>query len=74
MVRARQQENTVWSSIAILGTIGWSVVVPTLVGIAVGVWLDNRSPGRISWALTLMLAGLVLGSLNAWLRIRRDQQ
>jgi len=31
-----------------MGLIGWSVVVPTLLGAAFGIWLDNRHPGDYS--------------------------
>ena len=50
MLRARSERKNNWRAIAILGVIGWSVVVPTLVGVAAGIWLDRRypcnSPGR----------------------------
>jgi ATP synthase protein I len=73
MISARSRRGGDWDSIAILGTIGWSVVAPTLVGVALGVWIDHHWPSRFSWALILMISGLMLGSANAWLRIRRDQ-
>jgi ATP synthase protein I len=31
-----------------------------------GIWLDNRHPGSHSWTLTLLIIGLVIGCLNAW--------
>jgi ATP synthase protein I len=42
------------------------VAVPTLLGAALGVWLDKRYPGSHSWALMLLAIGLGLGCLNAW--------
>ena len=41
-----------------MGLIGWSVVVPTLLGAALGIWLDERHPGAHSWTLALLVAGL----------------
>jgi len=73
MARARNNKDAVWRSLSIIGIVGWSVVVPTLVGVALGVWIDSRWPSRFSWALILMISGLMLGSANAWLRIGRDQ-
>jgi F-type H+-transporting ATPase subunit epsilon len=32
----------VWFGLGMMGLIGWSVVVPTLLGAALGIWLDNR--------------------------------
>lgn len=73
MLRARREKKTSWSALAFLGVIGWSVVAPTLIGVAVGIWLDQRWPGRISWAVTLLFVGLVLGCLMAWRRIREER-
>ncbi|HEY6972647.1 MAG TPA: AtpZ/AtpI family protein [Candidatus Angelobacter sp.] len=73
MIRGREHKNAVLRSIALLGVIGWSVVLPTLVGVAAGAWMDGRWPSRFSWTLVLMTAGLVLGCTNAWLYIRRHQ-
>jgi len=48
------------------GLIGWSVTVPTLLGAAFGIWLDNHYPGTHSWTLTMLVTGLAIGCLNAW--------
>ena len=56
----------VWSGLGLMGVIGWSVVVPTLLGAAIGLWLDRHYPGGRSWTLALLVAGLALGCLNAW--------
>jgi ATP synthase protein I len=47
-----------------MGLIGWSVAVPTLLGAALGIWLDQRHSSH-SWTLALLVAGLVIGCLNA---------
>jgi ATP synthase protein I len=49
-----------------MGLIGWSVVVPTLLGAALGRCVDARYAGTHSWTLALLVAGLTLGCLNAW--------
>ena len=62
----RHVTRTVWFGLGMMGLIGWSVVVPTLLGAALGIWLDNRHPGSHSWTLMLLVIGLVIGCLNAW--------
>lgn len=62
----------VWFGLGMMGLIGWSVVVPTLLGSALGVWLDQRFPGGRSWTLALLMAGLALGCLNAWHWVSRE--
>ena len=64
----------VWFGLGMMGLIGWSVVVPTLLGAALGRWLDNRYPGNHSWTLTLLVAGLVIGCFNAWQWVAREEQ
>lgn len=65
-LKAQRNPAHIWFGLGMMGLIGWSVVVPTLLGAAVGAWLDKRFPGRHSWTLALLIAGLVIGCLNAW--------
>lgn len=62
----RHVTRTIWHGLGMMGLIGWSVAVPTLLGAALGIWLDNHFPGPHSWTLTLLLLGLLLGCFNAW--------
>jgi ATP synthase protein I len=62
----RNSTQGVWLGLGMMGLIGWSVVVPTLLGAALGIWLDNRHPGSYSWTLMLLVIGLVIGCWNAW--------
>jgi ATP synthase protein I len=73
MIARRNHKDIILRSIAILGVIGWSVVLPTLAGVAAGLWIDSHWPSRFSWTLILMTAGLLLGCANAWRRIRSEQ-
>jgi len=54
--------------------IGWSVVTPTLLGAAIGAWLDSHHAGSRSWTLTLMFAGLVLGCWSAWQWVSKEDK
>lgn len=64
----------VWSGLGMMGLIGWSVVIPTLLGAALGLWLDSRHPGKHAWTLALLVAGLVLGCANAWHWVTKEEQ
>ncbi len=55
-----------WFGLGMLGVIGWSVTVPTLLGAMLGLWLDRHHPGAHSWTLALLVAGLIFGCANAW--------
>ena len=66
-LKARQSAgHGVWFGLGMMGLIGWSVVVPTLLGAALGLWLDGHYPGRHPWTLALLMAGLAIGCFNAW--------
>lgn len=64
----------VWSGLGLMGVVGWSVVVPTLLGTALGLWLDRHYPGGRTWTLALLMAGLTLGCLNAWHWVSQEDQ
>jgi ATP synthase protein I len=80
-LRARRVRSPIWQGLGMLGLIGWSVCLPTLLGASLGRWLDERHPGAHAWTLALLVAGLCLGCANAghWISkqedaIRRGQQ
>jgi ATP synthase protein I len=74
-LRARRDTSEgVWFGLGTMGLIGWSVAMPTLLGAALGLWLDKRHPGTHSWTLALLVAGLVIGCLNAWRWVAREDR
>ncbi len=70
----RDDAQGVWFGLGMMGLIGWSVAVPTLLGAALGLWLDARHPGTRSWTLALLVAGLVIGCANAWHWVARQDK
>jgi ATP synthase protein I len=70
----RGSPQDVWYGFGMMGLIGWSVVVPTLLGAALGLWLDKHYPVGHSWTLALLVAGLVIGCLNAWHWIAKEEK
>lgn len=70
----RHSVRGVWFGLGMMGLIGWSVVVPTLLGAALGLWLDKRYPSPRSWTLMLLLLGLIIGCLNAWHWVAKEEK
>ena len=64
----------IWFGLGMMGLIGWSVVVPTLLGAALGLWLDKQHPGSHSWTLALLVGGLTLGCFNAWHWVAKEER
>ena len=73
-LRARNSTQGVWFGLGMMGLIGWSVVVPTLAGVALGIWLDKHHPGSHSWTLMLLVIGLAIGCLNAWHWVTKENK
>ena len=73
--RARQEkERPVWFWLGMFGLVGYSVAIPTLIGVAIGVWLDRRFAGEASWTLTFLLIGVVIGCINAWYWVKQESR
>lgn len=68
----KRRKQSAWRGLGMFGLVGWAVAVPIIVGIALGRWIDGRWPSETSWTLALLLAGAVLGALNAWLWVQRE--
>lgn len=73
--RAREEgDRTLWFGLGTFGLVGWSVMLPTVLGIAAGAWLDARHDGRISWILTGLITGVILGCVNAWFWVQKKSR
>ncbi len=70
----KEQDRGVWFGLGMFGLVGWSVAIPTLLFIAVGVWIDQTWPSRYSWTLMMLFVGVVLGCLNAWFWVKRESR
>jgi ATP synthase protein I len=73
-LKARKSTQGVWFGLGMMGLIGWSVTVPTLLGTMLGIWLDQRHPGAHSWTLALLVVGLAIGCLNAWHWVAKEDK
>lgn len=72
-LKARQEGvRHFWFGLGLSGLIGWSVAVPALLGVSLGIWIDHHVPSRLSWTLMSMLGGLLLGCWNAWIWLQRE--
>lgn len=70
----RQGDQGVWFGLGMFGLVGWSVAIPTLIAIALGVWLDSWVESRYSWTLMLLFIGIGIGCFNAWFWVSRERR
>jgi ATP synthase protein I len=72
-VQARKEgDRSVWFGLGMFGLVGWSVAIPTLGGIAIGIWIDKTWPGPRSWTLMCLVIGVIIGCVNAWYWVKRE--
>ncbi|MBU1055874.1 MAG: AtpZ/AtpI family protein [Proteobacteria bacterium] len=69
----KKKKEGFWFGLGMFGVVGWSVAVPTVAGIFIGLWIDIKYPSRYSWTLMLMIIGIVSGCANAWRWITRER-
>jgi ATP synthase protein I len=59
-------EPSVAKFVGQIGVLGWIIVAPTLIGLFLGRWLDQRLGTGIFWSAPLLLVGVVVGCWSAW--------
>lgn len=55
-----------------IGILGWMVVIPTLLGLWVGHWLDRRFHSGVFFSAPLLMVGAALGLWLAWRWMHRQ--
>jgi ATP synthase protein I len=68
--RHRQAEGSSRPSVARqlgqIGILGWIIVAPILLGVALGRWLDHTFGSGVFWTAPLLILGAALGFWSAW--------
>lgn len=62
----REGEPSLGRYLAQIGVLGWMIVLPCLVGVFIGRWLDQRLGTGIFWTGPLLIVGLAIGCWAAW--------
>ncbi len=73
-IKAVKNKSGVWFGLGMIGMVGWSVVVPAILGALFGAWLDKKYPQSFSWTLTFLIAGLIAGSVIAWYWVDKEDK
>lgn len=64
-------EPSVASRLAQIGVLGWMIVLPALLGVLLGRWLDRSFGTALFWTAPLLLLGLAVGCWSAWRWMQR---
>ena len=68
----REGERPIGRNLALMGSLGWLIVIPALAGMAAGVWLYRTFATGVFWSGALLVAGLFIGCWLAWQRIGQE--
>ena len=68
----RDKKRGVWYGIGMFGLVGWSVTIPALLFLALGIWIDANYRVRYSWTLMVLVVGTAVGCLNAWYWLKSE--
>ncbi len=67
----RESDSSVAGRLAQIGVLGWMIVVPLLIGVFAGRWLDETFNTGLFWTGPLLVLGLALGCWSAWKWMQR---
>lgn len=70
-VRSQNKKGLLYG-LGMFGLVGWSVAIPTLGLLALGIWIDRTYQSSYSWTLMLLVLGIMLGCMNAWYWIQNE--
>lgn len=65
----RNGERSLAQSLALVGALGWTIVLPALAGIAIGRWIDRALDSGIMFTSALVFLGVAAGCALAWRRV-----
>jgi ATP synthase protein I len=66
----REGERPLAANLTMVGTLGWLIVIPTLLGTFLGRWLDREAGMGVTFTAAGLFVGLVAGCSLAWKRVR----
>lgn len=70
--RGREPEGRFWRSLALIGSVGWPIVLLAMGGVLLGRSLDAQLGTGVQFTLMLLTVGTVLGTWIAFRTLRRN--
>lgn len=68
--RRREPGGRFWRSLALIGSVGWPIVIMATGGALLGRYLDARLETGVRFTLMLLTVGTVAGSVIAYRTLR----
>jgi ATP synthase protein I len=68
----REGEPSMARFVGQIGVLGWMMVIPTLLGLFIGRWLDKHFETGVFFSAPLLMLGAGLGFWSAWKWMHRQ--
>ncbi len=68
----KEGERPLWKNLSMVGALGWLIVVPTLIGVLLGRWLDGLIGTEVTFSGAMTFLGACLGFYLAWKRMNEE--
>ena len=69
--RDEDEKHPVIGNLRLIGSLAWSILLPTLMGLWLGHWIDGRYATGMLFHMLLMVLGLFVGF--GWIVLRLDR-
>lgn len=74
-IRARKEKHKgLWYGLGMFGLVGWSVSIPTILFLVLGIWIDSTYHSPYSWTLMMLIFGISIGCWNAWYWVKNESK
>lgn len=68
----REGERPLAKNLAMIGSLGWLIAIPTVAGAFLGRWLDHSFGTGIMFTAALIFVGAIIGGALAWKRMHQE--
>lgn len=67
----KEGDRPLWLNLSMIGSLGWLIVTPTILGAFIGRWLDHSFGQGVFWTGSFIFIGAGIGFYLAWQRMEK---
>jgi len=69
-----QKETNIWQNLGQVWDLAWVTIVPIILGVFGGQYLDRNYPAGFSWTLSLLVLGAFMGFYNLYDSLMKESK
>lgn len=74
LMAKERKKGYMWLGLGMLGLVGWSIIIPTFIGLSIGIYIDKIFISPFSWTLMCLFLGLIIGCINVWYWVSKERK